>query len=68
MKSVTIHQKNVLGDWEVNILACREPCLLLEAAELVYALVNDIPPENMTLPGEYYLPAVSYTHLRAHET
>lgn len=49
----------------MNILACREPCLLLEAAELVYALVNDIPPENMTLPGEYYLPVEAVEAIRA---
>ena len=46
----------------------REPCWLLEAAELVYGLVNRIPAGKLTVPGQYCIPPVSYTHLRAHET
>lgn len=50
-------QKDALGDGNVEVVVCREPCLLLEAAELVYALVNDIPAERLTQPGEYCIPA-----------
>lgn len=32
------------------------PCLLYEAAELVFALVNGIPPEKLTGTGEYCIP------------
>ena len=48
----------------MEIIACYEPCLLLEAAELVYAYVNDIPSEQMTLPGEYYLPVDAVETIR----
>lgn len=33
-----------------------KPCLLYEAAELVFALVNGIPPEKLTGTGEYCIP------------
>ena len=48
----------------MEIIACYEPCLLLEAAELVYAFVNDVPSEQMTLPGEYYLPVDAVEAIR----
>lgn len=63
-KSVTLFQKTAWGDGELKIVAFREPCLLLEAAELVYALVNNIPSEQMTLPGEYYLPVEAVESIR----
>ena len=34
----------------------REPCWLLEAAELVYGLVNRIPAGKLTVPGQYCIP------------
>lgn len=35
----------------------KNPCLLLEAAELVYAFVNNIPAERLTMPGGQCIPA-----------
>ncbi|MGM9639955.1 MAG: ArsR/SmtB family transcription factor [Faecousia sp.] len=35
----------------------REPCWLLEAAELVYSLVNQLPAEKLTAEGPYCIPA-----------
>lgn len=48
----------------MEIIACCEPCLLLEAAELAYGFVNDIPSEQMTLPGDYYLPVDAVETIR----
>ncbi|MGN1306787.1 MAG: winged helix-turn-helix domain-containing protein [Faecousia sp.] len=41
----------------MDVTIYREPCWLLEAAELVYGLVNRIPPERMTASGPYCIPA-----------
>ena len=40
------------------------PCLLLEAAELVYALVNQIPTEKMTCDMPYAIPAEEMERIR----
>lgn len=37
----------------MNFIVKDNPCLLLETAELVYALVNDIATEKMTCDGPY---------------
>lgn len=34
----------------------KKPCLLLEAAELVCAVVNNIPAEKLTVPDTYAIP------------
>lgn len=42
----------------------REPCWLLEAAELVYSLVNQIPAEKLTAEGPYCIPADMVEEIR----
>lgn len=39
----------------------KKPCLLLEAAELVCAVVNNIPAEKLTVPDTYAIPPGSGT-------
>ena len=34
----------------------REPCMLYETVELLYAFVNDIPAERLTAKGTYCIP------------
>ena len=34
----------------------REPCMLYETVELLYAFVNDIPAERLTAEGTYCIP------------
>lgn len=41
----------------MDIIIYRQPCWLLEAAELVYGLVNNIPAEKLTGSGPYCIPA-----------
>ena len=41
----------------MQLIVSRKPCLLLEAAELVFAQFNHIPPEKIVAPGEYCIPA-----------
>ncbi|MGN1306896.1 MAG: winged helix-turn-helix domain-containing protein [Faecousia sp.] len=41
----------------MEVIIYREPCWLLEAAELVYGLVNNIPAEKLTRSGLYCIPA-----------
>lgn len=48
----------------MNVKIYREPCWLLEAAELVYSLVNEIPPEKMTSKGPYCIPAEEAARIR----
>lgn len=43
-------------DDSVRITTYSSPCYLLEAAELVYALVNGVEPETLTADGEYCIP------------
>ena len=43
----------------------QEPCWLLEAAELVYSLVNGIPAEKMTSAGTYCIPVEELERIRA---
>ncbi|MGM9553266.1 MAG: ArsR/SmtB family transcription factor [Faecousia sp.] len=42
----------------------REPCWLLEAAELVYSMVNRLPAEKLTAEGTYCIPADAVEKLR----
>lgn len=42
---------------DIKVTINREPCWLLEAAELAFALVNKIPAEKLTAPGAYSIPA-----------
>ena len=53
-----------MGDGALNITVCYEPSLLLEAAEVVYAFVNDIASKRMTLPTKYYLPVEAVDSIR----
>lgn len=39
----------------MQLIVSRKPCLLLEAAELVFAQFNHIPAETVVIPGEYCL-------------
>lgn len=48
----------------VKVMIYREPCWLLEAAELVYSLVNEIPVEKMTSNGSYCIPAGELAYIR----
>lgn len=49
----------------MNVTIYREPCWLLEAAELVYGLVNRIPAERMTASGPYCIPAEAVMRIQA---
>jgi len=49
----------------VDVTIYREPCWLLEASELVYALVNRIPAERMTASGPYCIPAEAVMRIQA---
>ena len=40
----------------MDIQIYREPCYLLEAAEVVYGMVNQIPANKLTAPGPYCIP------------
>lgn len=42
----------------------RQPCVLLEAAELVYSYVNQVPAEQMTEDAEYCIPAQDIETIR----
>ena len=42
----------------MEVVVFEKPCLILEAAELVYAMVNRIPAARLTEDAP-----VSYTHL-----
>lgn len=41
----------------MQLIVSRKPCLLLEAAELVFSQFNHIPAEQVVIPGEYCIPA-----------
>lgn len=51
-------------DTPVNVKIYREPCWLLEAAELVYSLVNEIPAKKLTAAGPYCIPAQEVASIR----
>lgn len=40
----------------MEITIHKKPCILLEAAELVYGYVNEIPAEKLTSKGKYCIP------------
>lgn len=48
----------------MEVVIEREPCYLLEAAELVYSWVNDIPTEKLTGPGTYCIPVPEMDAIR----
>ena len=48
----------------MDVKIYRKPCWLLEAAELVYSLVNEIPAENLTVEGPYCIPANEVERIR----
>lgn len=50
---------------ETKVTINREPCWLLEAAELVYGLVNEIPAEKLAGTGPYCLPVAEVEKLLA---
>lgn len=41
----------------MRIQVVSTPCYLLETVELIFAFVNEIPPEALTGPGPYCIPA-----------
>lgn len=49
----------------VDVTIYREPCWLLEAAELVYGLVNRIPPERLTASDPNCIPAEALMRIQA---
>lgn len=49
----------------MEIKIFREPCWLLEAAELVFALVNGIPAERLTAAGPYCIPPEEVSKIQA---
>jgi len=40
----------------MEVTVYKKPCILLEAAELVYGYVNEIPAEKLTSKGKYCIP------------
>ncbi len=48
----------------VNTRICPEPCLLLEAMELVYSFVNQSAPEQLAGTGEFAIPLADVTAIR----
>ncbi len=44
-----------MGDSNLNVQVERQPCMLFEAAELLYAYVNDLPASALTMEGEFCL-------------
>lgn len=40
------------------------PCLLLETAEIVFSFVNDLPPGQLTVPGEWCIPEEEALRIR----
>ena len=53
------------GDLPVDVLIYHEPCWLLEAAELVFTLVNQIPPQELSGEGQFCLPAKEVERIRS---
>lgn len=49
----------------MDVVIYREPCWLLEAAELVYSLVNQVPPEKLTAAGPYCIPPEDVAAIQA---
>lgn len=49
----------------MEVTIYQEPCWLLEAAELAYGLVNEIPAEKLTASGPYCIPAEQVRRLLA---
>ncbi len=57
-RTIGIMYKNAMqGGMPVKVTIYQEPCWLLEAAELVYNLVNRLPVEKLTGNGPYCIPA-----------
>lgn len=48
----------------MKLMINREPCLLMEAMELVYAWINEIPVEAMTAATEFSIPPEELRHIR----
>lgn len=56
MRAAIMREKFTEGGQPVKVVIYREPCWLLEAAELVYSLANGIPAENLTTNGPFSIP------------
>lgn len=48
----------------VEMTIHKQPCLLLEAIELVYSYVNGLPVEQLTGSGEFCIPAEEISRIR----
>lgn len=59
-----IHASTQDGGVLVRVTIYREPCWLLEASELVYSFVNEVPPEKLTAPGTYCIPLEDTIRIR----
>lgn len=53
------------GGAPVDVTIYQQPCWLLEAAELVYGLVNGIPAEKLTGTGPYCIPPADAARIQA---
>ena len=49
----------------MKVTIYQEPCWLLEAAELVYGLVNQIPVEKLAGSGPYCIPPDQVRRIQA---
>lgn len=49
----------------MDVTIYQEPCWLLEAAELVYGLVNQLPAEQLTAQGPYCIPSDEVVRIQA---
>lgn len=57
-------KSNCAGGKRMKVRVYREPCILLEATELVYAWVNQLPPENPATEKGLYIPAEEALRIR----
>lgn len=55
----------IRGGVPVKVTIYQEPCWLLEAAELVYGLVNQIPVEKLAGSGPYCIPPDQVRRIQA---
>lgn len=54
--AIIYSKSNRAGGKRMKITVYREPCILLEATELVYAWVNQLPAENSAPDKEFNIP------------
>ena len=62
-KLAIISKKQEVSPLQIKVF--HQPCLLYETVELLYAYVNQIPPEQLTADGPYCIPAQETASLMA---